>query len=177
MGTLGKHWKLSEKTKQKMRKPKSEAHRIAINLSNNPGRFKKGHISPHKNKKIIFKYICKFCKNIFNIISSRRKGLFCSHSCQMKYRFRCNLERKGWISSAGYKELQIANKSYRLHRLIMEKYLNRKLNFDEIVHHINEDRLDNKIENLRLTTRSEHSKLHKMWLKGGKCVWSYREGG
>lgn len=47
------------------------------------------------------------------------------------------------------------------HRLLMEKHLNRYLTKEEIVHHINEDRSDNRIENLQLcANHSEHMKLH-----------------
>lgn len=46
------------------------------------------------------------------------------------------------------------------HRLIMERKLDRPLVEVEIVHHINRDRTDNRIENLELMSRSEHAKEH-----------------
>lgn len=46
------------------------------------------------------------------------------------------------------------------HRKVMEEHLGRKLTSDEIIHHINGDKLDNRIENLEITTRSEHIKMH-----------------
>lgn len=46
------------------------------------------------------------------------------------------------------------------HRYLMEQFLGRNLTKDEVVHHINHNRADNRLENLLLMTISEHCKLH-----------------
>jgi hypothetical protein len=46
------------------------------------------------------------------------------------------------------------------YRLIMEDKIGRYLKFNEVVHHINGNPSDNRIENLQLMTRADHTKLH-----------------
>ena len=46
------------------------------------------------------------------------------------------------------------------HRYLMEQHIGRKLNFEEVVHHINGDKTDNKIENLMIMSRQEHNDHH-----------------
>ena len=53
------------------------------------------------------------------------------------------------------------------HDLIMECNIGRWLNEDEVVHHINGIRNDNRIKNLKLMTRKEHTKYHRL-LKLGR---------
>jgi hypothetical protein len=44
--------------------------------------------------------------------------------------------------------------------LVMEKYLNRFLLDDECIHHINGDWTDDRLENLQIVSRAEHSRFH-----------------
>lgn len=59
-----------------------------------------------------------------------------------------------------YKALKVNGKKIDEHRFIIEQFLGRKLKRNEVVHHINGNKNDNRIENLQLMSLSEHSKLH-----------------
>ena len=50
--------------------------------------------------------------------------------------------------------------SIREHQYVMEMHLNRRLTKGEVVHHIDGDKTNNNLDNLYLTTVTEHNKLH-----------------
>lgn len=73
-----------------------------------------------------------------------------------------------FISSYGYVLIYAPEHSRRSdnyaleHRVIIEKEIGRPIKRDEVVHHINHDKTDNRRENLQLMTLSEHTKIHNV---------------
>ena len=66
----------------------------------------------------------------------------------------------GSFRKDGYKLISHNGRRILEHRLIMELSLGRPLSRSEIIHHLNHDPQDNRLENLVLTTFSQHPKYH-----------------
>lgn len=143
-------------------------------LGGKSGWFKKGRIS---DKKGTGKEInCKLCGIVFKSSSGiSRNKIFCSRLCRSKYnRGNKNTNYKGGKIKRGkywavktYDHPSAPSDGYiREHRLIMEKYIGRYLLKEEVIHHINGNTLDNRIENLQLfSSDKEHATFHQKLLR------------
>ena len=109
-------------------------------------------------------------RRLNNLSISKRDGTFQKgHApvpgCEKGW-FKKGVPSKAWKGglrfTRGYREVwcHSRQKYIKEHRYIMELHLGRKLNKDELVHHINKNRLDNRIENLQIMSNSEHATLH-----------------
>jgi hypothetical protein len=70
-------------------------------------------------------------------------------------------QRGQYIDQRGYARYKDTNKL--VHRHVAEKYIvHRQLRSDEDVHHINRNKLDNRIENLRVLNHDDHMLHHAL---------------
>jgi len=111
------------------------------------------------------------------------RGNYCK-KCGYKYRVRPKglkykivvvnkgwFENKGgWIDESGYRKIRINGKQIREHVYILEKHLGRKLLKSEVSHHINGDKLDNRIENLQVVSKKKHDKFHHYKFRKGLII-------
>jgi len=133
----------------------------------------------------------------------RYKKSFCSNPCHWEslktsQRFSNNPFWKGGrIIRKGYVQIKLGkgepgtdSQGYiREHHLVMMKKIGRLINKNEEVHHKNKIKDDNRIENLMLLTKAEHSRLHnplghkkseetkeKMRIATAKRPWTFKKG-
>lgn len=117
---------------------------------------------PRKGKN----FICiecgeEFYRSLADI--KRNRTRFCSRKCAgVVHRGNNNYNWNGGysIDEKGYKRIHIGNSYQYEHRLVMEKFLGRKLLPSEIVHHLDHNKTNNKIENLEILSQSQHMKEH-----------------
>lgn len=89
----------------------------------------------------------------FSQWESRR---FCSKKCVRR-------DEKPLSENTHYRTTKFKGKNISKHRLLVQSYLGRKLERFELVHHINENKLDNRIENLKVVSPKDHALEHGQW--------------
>lgn len=124
-----------------------------------------------KGRKLKIK--CLNCNEDFSAhISEKRK--FCKMECRIQWKKNHKSPPSHWKggrikygSHSNYWAVYqphhpfADSKGYVMeHRLVMEKKIKRFLNFKEVVHHINRNPSDNRIENLQLLNKRQHDKIH-----------------
>lgn len=114
--------------------------------------------------------ICLNCHHRF--IASYKKSLYCSYFCssshhqlgERSHRWRGGRMKteNGYIAILMRDHPDAVKPNFYVleHRLVMEKKIGRRLLKSEIVHHINGDKHDNRVKNLVITSRSEHTTHH-----------------
>lgn len=116
---------------------------------------------------------CIACKK-WCMVHGKKTSRYCSESCYHKNRPRLGPNSPHWKggrrkNGKGYISIRQpehcmapkGSNGYVLeHRFIMSNYLKRPLKNTEVVHHINGIKTDNRIENLIVTLRTEHSRHH-----------------
>lgn len=126
------------------------------------------------DKRITETIVCEECgKTKTRKKRSDGKGRFCSNSCAGRYAIRIATKARDFngennpaykngktINTQGYVRLNTKQRINE-HRYVMEQHLGRKLTPIEVVHHIDGDKTNNNINNLKLCkNQSEHSKIH-----------------
>lgn len=110
--------------------------------------------------------ICEHCEKEYlpsRGPSKTRKQRFCSLTCRgLHLRGDMHpLHVPASINKGGYREIWAGPHKVLEHRYVVEQHIGRPLTDREMVHHINGDKLDNRIENLQvLNSHTEHRALH-----------------
>lgn len=129
--------------------------------------------------------LCSHCREKYVISTYHAKtSRFCSKTCAgLAQPKRPGSKASRWNGGRhrtheGYVEVYAPDhpralaggrKYAREHRLVMEKHLGRYLRADEVVHHINGVKDDNRLENLELRTRSAHALEHRPCFEPPHC--------
>ncbi len=113
---------------------------------------------------------CPGCGHEFVRPPKHRRQRFCSHACGRKRGAENNKFNGGLCRRADGRWVIWCRDGSLLYfyRGMLAAHIGRLLTSQEIVHHINGDPSDDRIENLEIVTRAEHMNMHRAELMAGR---------
>lgn len=116
------------------------------------------------------KQYCLACKTEIIMKNGKYNKIFCSKKCSVSYRIgdRHACWKGGvYIDGSGYAHVYSPTHPYKSaigyvkrSRLEVEKNIGRYLSRNEVVHHINRDKSDDRIDNLKVMSNTDHMRFH-----------------
>ena len=103
-----------------------------------------------------YECVCIICGKKFR--GKEKHSILCSKECFNAYQ---RIDSTNATDNYLFKKKTSINE----HRAIVEELLQRKLDYNEIIHHIDGNPKNNSLDNLIILSRSNHGKLHKELLK------------
>jgi len=135
------------------------------------GKNNDGRKDPRKER---VKFVCPTCGKVKKYLPSqlrygKRIRQYCSKKCIKQPKGKAHHSWKGGKTTiGGYTYLKEGGWYKAKHRIVIEKHLGRRLKGNEIVHHKNGIKTDNRLKNLEVVLRTTHH---------GKVVCPYCEKG
>lgn len=105
----------------------------------------------------LYDCVCLVCKKQFK--GWRKSSFLCSKNCYKQYAIE--------FSPKTYNKYEYDSENYHQHkhRNIAEQVLERRLDTNEVVHHIDGNPKNNSLDNLIVLSRSKHTSLHSFLCK------------
>lgn len=125
--------------------------------------------------RVLVSRTCEECGVEFTYMQGHKAGqpciqMFCGNDCRLAVLQRVPRPAKGkgagYTNDRGYRYLNVVDDAGKVrvvseHRWIMQQHLGRELTSTEVVHHVNHQRDDNRIENLELVdSHAAHIREH-----------------
>src|SRR4030065_1251458 len=107
-------------------------------------------------------------------IRAKTRNVFCSRRCGVNYNRR---NSTGSIHKDGYRLITVDGRQILEHRHVMQCSIGRKLATSECCHHINGNKLDNRIENLVIMDAASHTREHNLLCLDVERAKSLRDRG